>query len=72
MAKELHTYLNPIIKIAEKNKSRTIEDTNTECGGKLNGKYLGTIGDAGTYSFDLQGNNYWRRWYDCFKSVIFR
>ncbi len=45
--------LNPIIKIAEKNKIKIIEDTAWGCGGKLNGKYLGTIGDAGTYSFDF-------------------
>ena len=30
-----------------------IEDTAWGCGGKFNEKYLGTIGDIGTYSFDF-------------------
>ena len=39
--------------ICEKYKLFLIEDTAWGCGGSLNGKSLGTIGDVGTYSFDF-------------------
>ena len=47
------TNMNKIMKIAKKYKLHVIEDTAWGCGGKLGNKYLGTIGDIGTYSFDF-------------------
>ena len=44
--------MNEIVKICKKNKLILIEDTAWGCGGKINNKYLGTIGDIGTFSFD--------------------
>ncbi len=44
--------MKDIIKITKEKKIKVIEDTAWGCGGKYGGKYLGTIGDIGTYSFD--------------------
>ncbi|MBD1172209.1 DegT/DnrJ/EryC1/StrS family aminotransferase [Pelagibacterales bacterium SAG-MED05] len=44
--------MREIVKICKKNKIILIEDTAWGCGGKINNKFLGTIGDIGTYSFD--------------------
>ncbi len=45
--------LDKIKKICKKNKILLIEDTAWGIGGKYKKKYLGTIGDMGTYSFDF-------------------
>ncbi len=45
--------MDRINKIAKKHNILVIEDTAWGCGGKLNNKWLGTIGDAGTFSFDF-------------------
>ena len=39
--------------VARKHSLLVIEDTAWGCGGKLDGKHLGTIGDIGTFSFDF-------------------
>lgn len=39
--------------IAQKHNLYVIEDTAWGCGGRLNNKALGTLSDAGTYSFDF-------------------
>lgn len=44
--------MDKIIKICKKRNIKIIEDTAWGCGGKYNNKYLGTIGDIGTFSFD--------------------
>ena len=44
--------IDKIKKICNKNKIVLIEDTAWGCGGKFKNKFLGTIGDIGTYSFD--------------------
>ncbi len=45
--------IKEIKEICKKHKLILIEDTAWGCGGKLNKKYLGTIGDIGAYSFDF-------------------
>ena len=45
------TDVKKIIKIARKKKIIVIEDTCESLGSKYSGKYLGTFGDFGTYSF---------------------
>jgi len=45
--------LDAIKKICNKYNITLIEDTAWGCGGKFNNKYLGTIGNMGTYSFDF-------------------
>jgi 8-amino-3,8-dideoxy-alpha-D-manno-octulosonate transaminase len=45
--------LNKIKKICSKYKLLLIEDTAWGIGGKYKSKYLGTVGDAGTFSFDF-------------------
>lgn len=45
--------LDKILEIAKKHDLKVIEDTAWGCGGKYHNQYLGTIGDAGTYSFDF-------------------
>lgn len=45
--------LEQILPIARKSGLAVIEDTAWGCGGSLNGKPLGTIGDIGTFSFDF-------------------
>lgn len=45
--------MDQILKIAKKHNLYVIEDTAWGCGGKFNNKFLGTIGDVGTYSFDF-------------------
>ena len=47
------TNMVPIMELAETNSLYVIEDTAWGCGGSLNDKFLGTIGDVGTYSFDF-------------------
>ena len=42
-----------IIEICERSNIRLIEDTAWGCGGRLNGKALGTWGDIGAFSFDF-------------------
>jgi 8-amino-3,8-dideoxy-alpha-D-manno-octulosonate transaminase len=42
-----------ILEICRKHNLILIEDTAWGCGGNLNGKFLGTWGDLGTYSFDF-------------------
>ncbi len=44
--------MSEIIKIARAKKIKVIEDTAWGCGGRYGSKYLGTIGDIGTFSFD--------------------
>ena len=44
--------MDKIIKICKKKKIKIIEDTAWGCGGKYGNKFLGTIGDIGTFSFD--------------------
>ena len=45
--------MDKLLKIAKKYKLKIIEDTAWGCGGKYNNKFLGTLGDIGTYSFDF-------------------
>lgn len=45
--------MEKIIAIAKKHGLIVIEDTAWGCGGSLNGKKLGTLGDGGTFSFDF-------------------
>ena len=44
--------MNEIKKIAKKYKIKILEDTAQACGGTFRGKYLGTLGDIGAFSFD--------------------
>jgi len=44
--------INEIVNIAGKNRIPVIEDTAQSCGGKLNGKALGSFGSMGIFSFD--------------------
>jgi 8-amino-3,8-dideoxy-alpha-D-manno-octulosonate transaminase len=44
--------MKEIIKICKKNNLILIEDTAWGIGGRYNNKYLGTLGDIGTFSFD--------------------
>jgi 8-amino-3,8-dideoxy-alpha-D-manno-octulosonate transaminase len=44
--------INEIIDIAGKNRIPVIEDTAQSCGGKLDGKALGSFGSMGIFSFD--------------------
>lgn len=44
--------IKSIIEIAEKHNIPVLEDTAQAAGGTLNGKYLGTFGKCGTFSFD--------------------
>lgn len=53
----VHLYGNPcnmdaIMKIAKKNKLFVIEDATESLGAKYNGKYTGTFGDLGCFSFN--------------------
>jgi 8-amino-3,8-dideoxy-alpha-D-manno-octulosonate transaminase len=45
--------LDAIAPIAKKHGIALIEDTAWGCGGRMNGRPLGTIGDVGTFSFDF-------------------
>ena len=45
--------LHEIKKICKKNKLILIEDTAWGIGGRYKNKFLGTIGDIGTFSFDF-------------------
>ncbi len=45
--------VDEIKRICKKQKIILIEDTAWGCGGKFKNKFLGTIGDIGTYSFDF-------------------
>lgn len=45
--------LREISEICQEKNIRLIEDTAWGCGGSLSGKYLGTWGDIGTFSFDF-------------------
>lgn len=45
--------MEKVMPIAEKHNIKVIEDTAWGCGGKFDGKYLGTIGHVGTFSFDF-------------------
>ena len=44
--------MDEISKICKRKKIKIIEDTAWGCGGKFKKKFLGTIGDVGTFSFD--------------------
>ena len=44
--------MDDILKICKNKKIKVIEDTAWGCGGKYGNKFLGTIGDIGTFSFD--------------------
>ncbi|RJR34762.1 MAG: aminotransferase class I/II-fold pyridoxal phosphate-dependent enzyme, partial [Desulfobacteraceae bacterium] len=44
--------IQEIVKIAAKHSIPVLEDTAQSCGGRLNGKGLGTFGKAGAFSFD--------------------
>jgi len=57
----VHLYGNPanikeIIKIAGKYNLKVIEDCAQACGAKLDGKYVGTFGDLGCFSFQQTKN----------------
>lgn len=45
--------MDAITAIAKRHGLFVMEDTAWGCGAQLNGEYLGTIGDVGTYSFDF-------------------
>lgn len=45
--------LPEILRVAEKHKIKVLEDTAWGCGGRLNDRHLGTMGDVGTFSFDF-------------------
>jgi 8-amino-3,8-dideoxy-alpha-D-manno-octulosonate transaminase len=45
-------HMDSITKIAQANQIYVIEDTAWGCGGALDGRALGTIGDVGCFSFD--------------------
>ena len=45
--------MDQILSIAKKHHLIVIEDTAWGCGGSLNGKKLGTLGDGSTFSFDF-------------------
>ena len=45
--------MNEIMKIAKEYDLKVIEDTAQACGGSYRGKKLGSIGDIGTFSFQL-------------------
>lgn len=44
--------ISEIVAAADKQKLYVIEDTAQSCGGRVNGKALGSFGKAGTFSFD--------------------
>lgn len=44
--------MDEIVRICKNKKIKIIEDTAWGCGGKYDNKFLGTIGDIGTFSFD--------------------
>ena len=44
--------IREIVEIADRHKIPVLEDTAQSCGGRLNGKALGTFGKAGAFSFD--------------------
>ncbi|MBW2063823.1 MAG: DegT/DnrJ/EryC1/StrS family aminotransferase [Deltaproteobacteria bacterium] len=44
--------INEIVEIAKRHNLHVIEDTAQSCGGRINGKALGSFGDLGTFSFD--------------------
>ncbi|MFH1076686.1 MAG: DegT/DnrJ/EryC1/StrS family aminotransferase [Pseudomonadota bacterium] len=44
--------IQEIVAVAKKHGLPVIEDTAQSCGGRINGKYLGTFGEMGTFSFD--------------------
>ncbi|MFN3533919.1 MAG: DegT/DnrJ/EryC1/StrS family aminotransferase [Desulfatiglandales bacterium] len=44
--------VDQIVEIARKEGIYVLEDTAQACGGRLKGKYLGTFGDMGEFSFD--------------------
>ncbi len=44
--------MDKIVSIAKRHNILVLEDAAQGLGGKFDGKYLGTIGDMGTYSFD--------------------
>lgn len=45
--------MDEIINIAKSRNLKVLEDTAQAVGGKYKGRFLGTIGDAGTFSFDF-------------------
>lgn len=45
--------MNGVLAFAKKHNLKVIEDTAWGCGGKIEEQYLGTLADAGTYSFDF-------------------
>lgn len=48
--------MDRILEIAREHKVRILEDAAQGFGGTYRGRHLGTIGDAGTYSFDFAKN----------------
>jgi len=48
--------MDEIIKIAEENNIKVLEDVAQACGGSYKGKKLGSIGDVGAFSFQLNKN----------------
>jgi len=44
--------MDAIMRIAKKHKLKVIEDTAQACGGSYKGKFLGSFGDCGCFSFD--------------------
>jgi len=47
-----HANIEEIIKVADKHGIPVLEDTAQSCGGRYNGKALGSFGKAGIFSFD--------------------
>jgi 8-amino-3,8-dideoxy-alpha-D-manno-octulosonate transaminase len=47
-----HAGITEILKVADSRGIPVIEDTAQSCGGSFNGKYLGSFGKLGTFSFD--------------------
>jgi dTDP-4-amino-4,6-dideoxygalactose transaminase len=52
----LPTNMNAIMRVARKHKVKVLEDAAQAFGGKYRGKWLGTIGNAGVYSFNYFKN----------------
>lgn len=48
--------MDPILAIARKHNLHVIEDTAQACGSSYKGRRLGTIGDVGAFSFQLEKN----------------
>ncbi|MCL6444396.1 MAG: DegT/DnrJ/EryC1/StrS family aminotransferase [Alicyclobacillus sp.] len=45
--------MDPIMEIARRHRLKVVEDTAQACGGRYKGRFLGTIGDVGAFSFQI-------------------